>query len=152
MSEREIRSIGLGNYTELYYHFVWSTRERYPYIGDRVEERLFGFIRWKCGELDVMVHALNGMPDHIHLACTLPTKLSISEFVEKVKGTSSRFINSKAAEANELETCLFWQGGYGAITVSTSGLRRVVEYVDNQKIHHNTGTLQPRYETTFIDD
>jgi len=142
----------MGNYTELFYHFVWATRDRYPYISDTVEPHLFRFIRWKCGEMGVMVYALDGTADHIHIACSLPTKLSIADFVEKVKGTSSRFINSKASEENDLTACLYWQGGYGALTFSSSGLSRVAAYVHNQKAHHRDGALKEKFETITIDD
>ena len=99
-----------------------------------------------------MVHALGGTADHIHIACSLPTKLSIADFVEKVKGTSSRFINSKASEENDLAACLYWQGGYGALTFSSSGLNGVAAYVHNQKSHHRDGALKEKFETITIDD
>ena len=131
-------------YTELYYHFVWATRKREPYITDGVEQHLFRQIRAKCEEMGVFVHSLNGMPDHVHLCCTLPTKMSIADCVEKLKGSSSHFIN----HANMNDAVLYWQPGYGALTVSKSHLPRVVAYIDNQKQHHATNTISPKLERT----
>jgi len=59
-------------YTQLYYHFVWSTRDRQPLITVELEPHLHRYIRHKCQELEVFVHALNSMPDHVHLACGEP--------------------------------------------------------------------------------
>ena len=46
---------------------------------------LLGYLRPKCQALGVLVYAVNGMPDHLHLACTLPTHLSIADFLEAIK-------------------------------------------------------------------
>ncbi len=130
------------SYTELYHHFVWATKSREPYITPEIESSLFRQIRTKCEEMGVFVHALNGMPDHVHLCCALPTSLCIADLMEKVKGSSSHFVNHVLGG----EGMLYWQAGYGALTVSKHHLPRVVAYIDNQKVHHSEGTLSPKLE------
>ena len=134
-------------YTELFYHFVWSSKNREPLISLDVEPLLFSQIRSKCGELGVLVHALNAMPDHVHLCCTMPTSLSIADFVEKVKGSSSHFINKRT----DVGIKLYWQAGYGALTVSKRHLATVVNYIDNQKQHHSENKLSGKLERTSED-
>lgn len=129
-------------YTELYYHFVWATRKREPFVTVAVEPHLFRQIRAKCEEMDIFVHALNGMPDHVHLCCTLPTTLCIADCVEKVKGSSSHFINHAGLDG----ATVFWQPGYGALTVSKHHLPRVIAYIDHQKTHHAENTLSAKLE------
>ena len=107
-----------------------------------MEPHLFRQIRHKCQELDIGVHALNGMPDHVHLACTLPVDLSIADALERVKGSSSHFINHRPGS----EWRLYWQTGYGALTFSKRDLPRVVAYIDHQKQHHAEGTLSAKME------
>ncbi len=38
----------MGNYTELFYHFVWATKLRAPYVTPDVEQSLHDFLRHKC--------------------------------------------------------------------------------------------------------
>ena len=129
-------------YTELYYHFIWSTKDRLPLITEEVENHLFPYLRHKCEELRVIVHALNGMPNHLHLACSLPRQLSVSEFMEILKGAASYYIN----HLPDKDLQLYWQAGYGALTFSKRDLPRIVAYIDHQKSHHAQNQLSPAME------
>jgi REP element-mobilizing transposase RayT len=107
-----------------------------------LESDLHAYIRHKCEEMRVLVHALNSMPDHVHLACTLPTKLALADFLEAIKGSSAHFIN----HLPHAEARLYWQTGYGALTFSKRDLPRIVAYIDNQKLHHRDNKLSPPME------
>lgn len=132
----------MGNYIESFCHFVWATRHREPFITDGIERELHRYLRQRCNEMHVDVYALNGMPDHIHLAATVPTCLSQADFMERLKGSSSHFINKILAVPN----CLYWQPGYGMLTHTLGHLPRVMRYVDRQKAHHASGKLFDKME------
>ena len=129
-------------YAELYYHFVWATKNRWEIISAEVEPHLYGYIRHKCEELGVVVYALNGMPDHLHLACSVPPKLALADFIKLIKGASAFFINHQL----EIDGELYWQEGYGVLTFSKGDLPRIVAYINNQKAHHREGNLSPKME------
>lgn len=134
-------------YTELFYHFIWATHERVPLIDAELEPHLDRQIRHKCEELKIRVHALNGIPDHVHLACTLPVTLSIAAAMQQLEGSSSHFVNHLAPSDRRFD----WQEGYGALTFAKRDLPRIVAYVDRQKEHHAQGTLSAKMER-FTDD
>src|SRR5689334_14777392 len=98
----------MASFTDLYYHCIWSTKNREPTITEAVEEVIYGYIRGKCSSMNVLVHALNGPEDHVHLACSIPPTISIADFLHKVKGSSGH-------EANQFlgATGSFWQPKYG---------------------------------------
>lgn len=129
-------------YTENFHHFVWATKKREPLITPELEPVLYGYIRQKCATLDVFVHALNGTADHVHLACSLPTTISIANLLETIKGGSAHFVN----HLPDASHCLYWQRGYGWITLNSRDLPRVIAYVENQKAHHEDGSLLPKLE------
>jgi putative transposase len=131
-----------GNYTQLYYHFVWSTRERQALILQEIESEVHTCIRRKCEALRVLVLALNSMPDHVHLVCSLPTHLAVAEFMEAIKGASAHFINHRPG----LSARLYWQSGYGVLTFSKRDVPRVVRYVQQQRAHHQSHQLSPALE------
>ena len=134
----------MGTYTEAFYHFVWATRKREHFITEDVERPLYCYIEQRCNKMRVPVYALNGMPDHVHLVVGLPATLSVSDFVEAVKGASSHYVNHLPNQPN----CLYWQPGYGLLTFAQSDLKRGVTYVENQKWHHADGKLSPKMERT----
>ncbi len=131
-----------GTYSEVYYHVIWRTRQNEPYITTELEPHLYAYLRSRCAALGVFVHALGGIEDHIHLACSVPPSMSVSEAVKQLKGSSAHFVNHQP----ELDSRLYWQDGYGVLTFARRDLPRVVAYVQNQRRHHQEGTLSGKME------
>ncbi|MFN2516115.1 MAG: transposase [Pyrinomonadaceae bacterium] len=75
-----------------------------------------------------------------HLAATIPPSLLISEWIGRLKGGSSFYINHEIANRKVLD----WQKGYGVVSFGTKDLQWVIEYVKNQKEHHAQGTTNER--------
>ena len=48
-----------GTYTQLFYHFVWSTKNREPLLTPEVEAAAFAAIRRKCAEFKAIVQPNN---------------------------------------------------------------------------------------------
>lgn len=127
-------------YSRLFYHFVWATHQRWPLITAELREPLYAAMRAKVAELDGITHALNGMPDHVHLVVTVPPKLALTIFIGQVKGVSSHLASRLSPEA------FAWQKEYGVLSVSESHLSMVVRYVLEQQNHHAEGKLNERLE------
>jgi REP element-mobilizing transposase RayT len=132
----------LGIYTEAYHHFVWATRKREYFITPEVERDFYRRIRSSCQKARVQVHALNGMPDHVHLVVTLPATLAPSVLIHDLKGASAHLIN----HLPEVKGCLYWQEGYGWLTFTQDELPRIIRYVERQKERHALGKLSPKLE------
>ncbi len=136
----------MQTYREYFYHFVWATKRRQPFITEQIEPRLHEYIRGKCGEMRVHLYAVNGTRDHVHLACSLPTTLSVSVFMKTIKGASAHFVNRLPDVEAGVGKCLYWQPGFGGMTYASRDLPRLVHYLDNQKRHHAEGTLLGKLE------
>src|SRR5437899_9093277 len=111
-------------------------------ISDEIEPVLHGYIHKRCKEFGVFVYAVNGIADHRHLVCSIPPTIAVADFVDKIKGASSHYIN----HVDGKDWSLYWQPGYGGFTFAKKDLARVVAYVENQKKHHAEGTLWPSLE------
>ena len=131
------------NHTRVFYHFIWATWDRTPLLTEEVEARAYALVRGQCDAVNVEIHALGGVEDHVHLLVTLPCTLSISDFVKAVKGVSSRMLNQIFGRP---AWSFKWQGYYGVHTVSPSHLPLITGYVEKQKQHHAAGTLWPSSE------
>jgi len=90
----------------------------------------------------VVVHAIGGVADHIHLAVTIPPTLNLSDWIGELKGASAHFINHEICNRKTLE----WQTGYGVVSFGTKDLPWVVQYIQQQKEHHARGAVQDRLE------
>ena len=124
-------------------HFVWSTWDRAPLLEGNIEQEAYALIISQCTHLKVTVYALGGVADHVHLLVSLPRTLCPADFMEAVKGISSRALN----DTHGSPTWAFkWQGNYSAHSVSASHMTRVRRYIENQKEHHADQLLWPSCE------
>jgi REP element-mobilizing transposase RayT len=79
------------SYIEVYLHLVWATKRRLPLIAPEIERRLHGCISAEARRLRCEVLAVGGMPDHVHLAVSMPTVLSPAKLMQQVKGVALAF-------------------------------------------------------------
>jgi putative transposase len=119
-------------YYKLFYHCIWTTKNRAPIITAEIEPFLLDLIRRKATLLNANVFAINGWVDHVHLLVSLPPKRPVSLFIGQVKGVSSVRIN----QSGICETTFRWQEEYGVLSIAEAGLLACTRYIENQKIHH----------------
>lgn len=117
-------------------------------ISPIIEGRLFHYIKHKIIETPgAYLHAIGGTETHIHIAASLEPNILVSDWVGKLKGSSSHHIN-REVQPNALE----WQRGYGIVTFGTRDLEWVFAYIKNQKEHHSKGTVHERLERILGDE
>jgi REP element-mobilizing transposase RayT len=121
-----------GTYTKLYYHVVFSTKHRKPFIRADLEAELQKYISGIVRNVGGSCVEINGMPDHVHLLLLLPPKLALSDALRDIKANSSKWIHEKFPELADFA----WQDGFSAFSVSTSQVPDVLNYIHNQKDHH----------------
>ena len=124
-------------YWRLFYHITWGTKNRESLIGLDFEKALHNGMAAKASQLGGRVHAVGGIDDHVHLAVSVPPRISLAEFVGQVKGNSSHFVN----HVIKPDYVFAWQGEYGVVSFGGRQLDNVVKYVKNQRKHHEEGSL-----------
>ncbi len=131
-----------------YYHLVWATHERRPLIDRKLEPPLFSYLEKKAGEFNVIIYAVNGVEDHIHLVVAIPPRYAVAEVVKALKGGSSHYLNHSGL-TSEFE----WQRGYGVFTLGERQRPDAEAYVRAQKEHHSRGSTNIWLERTDeVDD
>jgi putative transposase len=131
-----------SNFTRSYIHHIWSTWDRQPMLIPEIQDAAYKVIREECKSLKCEVIRIGGISDHVHLLATLNSTISLADFVKQVKGSSSHFINHEIRP----DFLFKWQGSYGALTVSKSGVDDLCEYIDGQEEHHRRKSLIPDWE------
>ena len=131
-------------YWRSFYHLIWGTKLREPLIDEDRERLLQQSIRASCEKQKAIVHAVGIMPDHVHLAASVPPTIAITDFVRLVKGSSSHLLNQRS-KRSRFET-FSWQAEFGMLTFGERSLKEVRDYIDNQRTHHAEGTLLPSFE------
>jgi len=127
-----------GNHTisRLTAHIVWVTKYRYKVLEGEIQRRVRELIIQICDSEDIKVLGGVVSKDHIHLHMEYPPKISISDFIKKVKGRTSRIIQKEYPTLSKRYWGKhFWAIGYG---VWSSG-NITDDIIQDYLKHHETG-------------
>jgi len=127
-----------GTYTQLFYHLVFSTKNRRPFINEPIERDLHKYVAGVFRNLDANCIEINGMPEHVHILALLPPKIAVSDALRDVKANSSRWVHDNHRQLADFA----WQDGFAAFTVSKSQVESVRQYIREQKLHHRTNDFK----------
>ncbi len=131
----------MHSFVNCYLHCVWSTKERRRLITPDLQARLWPYLGGIARENKMKALAIGGVEDHVHLLISLPGTLAISKAIQLLKGNSSKWIHETFPEAQDFE----WQEGYGAFSVSVSGIPDTIAYINNQAEHHRVKTFKEEF-------
>jgi len=135
----------MHNFYQLHYHFVWATKDRRPLIITDIEKLLFSYIPVKISKLNCIYHQIGMVDSYIHLAANVSPSMSLSNFIQKIKGGSAHLINQSILG---LDYQFQWQSGFGVVSFDKESLPNIKKYITKQKQHHKDNTLIETLEKT----
>ena len=99
------------------YHIVWVPKYRFKVLHGEVRMRVREIIKQVCAEMGVtIIHGLLSR-DHVHMFVEIPPHISVSQFVQKAKGRSSRKIQLEFEHIRKrFWGQRFWARGYFSTT------------------------------------
>jgi REP element-mobilizing transposase RayT len=130
-----------NTYTQIHLQFVFAVKYRNGLIHGSFKEELYKYISGIIKENNHKLLAINGMPDHLHIFIGMRPSQSISDLLQDIKGSSSKWINEKKFLKVKFE----WQEGYGAFSYSKSHVNNVISYIQNQENHHKKESFREEY-------
>jgi REP element-mobilizing transposase RayT len=130
-----------NTYTQIHIHAIFAVQNRISLLHPSWETRLHQYITGIIRKNDHKLLAINGNNDHVHILFGMRPVQSLSDLMKDIKGFSSHWINENHFVAGRFS----WQEGYGAFSYSKSQLPSVINYIANQKAHHQTHTFIDEY-------
>jgi putative transposase len=115
-------------------HLVWCPKYRRPVLVNAVASRLETLLREKATALDLTVHALEILPDHVHLFLEFDPRVSVAEIVHRLKGYTSRLLRQEFPFLKSRLPTL-WSRSYYAGTIGHVSAATVRKYIESQKGH-----------------
>ena len=126
-----------NTYHQIHIQTIFAVKKRTGLIQKEWKDELYKYITGIIQQHDHKLLAINGIPDHIHVFFGMRPTQSLSDLMQDVKGSSSKWINEK----NFIKEKFEWQGGFGAFSYSKSQVSTVIAYVQNQETHHRKITF-----------
>ena len=134
------------SYVSNFVHYIFSTKEKFPFIDNELESRLWPYMGGIARENGMKALNIGGTHDHVHALLSLPATLSLAKAVQLIKGGSSKWIHDQLPKYRRFA----WQDGYGAFTVSASQTKTVIRYINAQEEHHRKKTFEEEF-IEFLD-
>lgn len=131
--------------TRVYLHIVFGTKHRKPFLRKPFDVPMFKYLTAVSKDLGYPPLIVGGYLDHVHILCLMSPKLKLSEYMQKLKANSSRWVKELGSELNDFS----WQDGYGAFSVSESAVDTVRKYILNQEEHHRKKHFKEEVEALF---
>jgi putative transposase len=119
------------------YHIVFAPKYRFRIltgaVAELVERDIGVLAEWR----DVSVRELSVQPDHVHLVCSIPPKVSVSQFMGLLKGKLAikLFKTYPKLRRKPYWGNHFWSRGYFVSTVGVDEemIRRYVRYQEERE-------------------
>ena len=116
----------------LKYHLVWCPKYRRPVLVDAVAGRLKDLLTAKSDELGMTIHAMEVMPDHVHLFVESDPTRCVAEIVNRLKGSTSRSLRQEFPSLRSRIPTL-WSRSYFAGSIGHVSAATIERYIAEQK-------------------
>ena len=131
----------MHSFTSCLFHCVWSTKNREPCLTLDVRERLWPYLGGIAKQNQMKALVIGGASDHVHVLLSLPATLSVAKAMQLLKGNSSKWMRETFPNMRFFA----WQEGYGAFTISMSGVEATTAYIQRQAEHHRTRSFREEF-------
>jgi REP element-mobilizing transposase RayT len=118
----------------LYYHVIWTTRERHGIIDDGLAAFLCRFLRSVARQERAHVLEIGMVRTHVHVLVRVHPTTILPRLLQRWKGASA-VIAGKERHSTEGQD-LRWAKGYSIHTVGARQLGRVRDYLRSQPQRH----------------
>lgn len=130
-----------NTYSHIYLHIVFSTKNRIKFIDRIIEERVWSYIGGIARKNGITPLQIGGFDDHVHILTSSNPTTAPSKIAQQLKGGSSHWIHTEFPALSKFA----WQDGYGVFSVSRSHANKVIEYIKNQRRHHEHRSFEDEY-------
>ena len=136
-----------NTYTQIHIHAIFAVQTRVGLIQKEWKNELYKYITGIIQTYEHKLLAINGMSDHIHVFFGMRPTQSLSDLMQDVKVSSSKWINEKGFVKGRFE----WQQGYGAFSYCKSHVDNVIAYIRNQEEHHKKQNFLEEYKVLLTE-
>ena len=114
------------------YHIVFAPKYRRKVIYKELRRDIGEILRKLCSQMKVEIIEAEACPDHIHMLVSIPTYMSVAQFVGTLKSKSALMIFDRHANLKyKYGNRHFWARGYFCDTVGKNE-RIIQEYIRDQ--------------------
>ena len=124
--------VNAGSVFSLKYHLVWCPKYRKKILVNALEKRLRELLHQKAKEIKTEIHALEIMPDHVHMFVESDPTMAPARLAAQFKGFTSHELREEFPWLKSYLPSL-WSRSYYIGTVGAVSESVVRRYIENQR-------------------
>lgn len=124
----------------LHTHLIFHTKENRASIREEWRTNLHAYLGGCLKNAGCIPEGIGATHDHVHILAGLSSTHRLADIVKDIKVASSKWVHQEIGHK-----MFAWQGGYCAITVSSSQRAAVKKYIDRQMEHHRVKSAKEEY-------
>jgi len=136
------------SYTQIYYHVVFSTKNRAPMLAPAVRKEVFGYLWGILKGKKCHSYRMGGVEDHLHILTHLHPAIALADLIRDLKTSSTAWIK----EHQVILELPGWQAEYAAFTKSHTDRPAVIEYIKEQEEHHRTVSFMDELKALLYEE
>jgi len=121
-----------GAVYSLKYHLVWCPKYRRPVLVDKVASRLKFLLEEKAARLGARIHALEVMPDHVHIFLGTDPTRAPAHIAFQFKGYTSHILRREFPGLRSRLPTL-WSRSYFISSVGSVTASAIQHYIEFRK-------------------
>jgi REP element-mobilizing transposase RayT len=138
----------MSTHRQIFYQVIFGTKFRKPTIAQPHDEELYKYIAGIIKHKNCYLYCINGVQDHIHIMSDLHPSVRLSDYVKDIKIATSLWMK----ESGKFPAFNGWQEGYGTFTYSIREKEKIINYIKNQKEHHQSENFYDEYKRLLIEN
>ena len=138
----------MSTYRRIIYQVVFGTKNRKNTLEEKELENLYKYIWGILNRKKCFLYSLGGTSNHIHIIMDLHPSIALADLVKDIKLVTTIWIK----KGNIFPMFEGWQEGYGAFTYGIKEKEYLIQYVKNQKAHHQKTTFREEFKNLLIEN
>ena len=117
------------------YNIVWLSKYRFRLLQGKLKEEVELWLREQTRQMSCELQEVNVQAEHVHLIVQVLPKLSISEYMGRLKGKTAIGVFSVFRDMRLRRGNHFWTQGYCVDTAGLGGemMRKYVKWLEKQE-------------------
>ncbi len=137
----------MSTYRQILYQIVFGTKNHSNTLSETGLENMYKYIWGIFRKKKCFLYRIGGTENHIHIVSDLHPSIALSDLIKDIKLATSDWIKINGI----FRMFDGWQDGYGAFTYTIREKERLIQYVKNQKEHHQKETFQEEFRRLLIE-
>ena len=133
----------MNSYRQILYHIVFCTYNRQKTIPEIYQEELYRYIWGIIKSKKSVLYRINGTENHIHILSDLHPTIALSDFMRDIKKSTNIWMK----KTGRYPLFTSWAEGSCILTYSFRDKEKIINYIKNQKEHHNKVSFEDEYLT-----